>query len=138
MFLAGSDGKRSTFALPYYVGLVKGAPHADNGKKLIDWLLSKPAQRTLPDVALGLPVRTDVQATEPAAEQIMGVLKGVEIWTPDWMQVSDDLSKDVARWARSHGQLGRLHGRQGMSRRPRRSARSVRLVAAPRRAPPAV
>ena len=28
---AGPDGKRSTFALPYYVGLVKGAPHADNG-----------------------------------------------------------------------------------------------------------
>jgi len=103
MFLAGPDGKRSTFALPYYVGLVKGAPHVDNGKKLIDWLLSKPAQQTLPDVALGLPVRTDVQATGPAAEQIMSVLKGVEIWTPDWKQVSDDLSKDVARWHEATG-----------------------------------
>ena len=38
---AGPDGKRSTFALPYYVGLVKGAPDADNGKKLIDFLLSQ-------------------------------------------------------------------------------------------------
>ena len=36
---AGPDGKRSTFALPYYIGLVKGAPHADAGKKLIDFLL---------------------------------------------------------------------------------------------------
>jgi 2-aminoethylphosphonate transport system substrate-binding protein len=102
-FPAGPDGKRSTFALPYYVGLVKGAPHADNGKKLIDWLLSKEAQQTLPDVALGLPVRSDVKATGPAAEQIMAALKGVEIWTPDWKQVSDDLSKDVARWHEATG-----------------------------------
>ena len=37
---AGPDGERSTFALPYYIGLVQGAPHADAGKKLIDFLLS--------------------------------------------------------------------------------------------------
>jgi 2-aminoethylphosphonate transport system substrate-binding protein len=102
-FAAGPDGKRSTFALPYYVGLVKGAPHADNGRKLIDWLLSKEAQQTLPDVALGLPVRADVHPMGKAAEQYEAALKGVEIWTPDWKQVSEDLPKDAARWHEATG-----------------------------------
>src|SRR6201996_5185497 len=31
-FPAGPDGKRSTFALPYYIGLVTGGPDGDNGK----------------------------------------------------------------------------------------------------------
>jgi 2-aminoethylphosphonate transport system substrate-binding protein len=97
-FPAGPNGRKSTFALPYYIGLVKGAPNAENGKKLIDWLLSKQAQETLPDVALGLPVRTDVKPAGAAAEQITAALKGVEIWTPDWKQVADELSKDAARW----------------------------------------
>jgi 2-aminoethylphosphonate transport system substrate-binding protein len=102
-FPAGPDGRRSTFALPYYVGLVKGAPHAENGKKLIDWLLTAEAQKMLPDVALGLPVRSDVKATGAAADQFEATLKGVEIWSPDWKQVSDDLSKDVARWHEATG-----------------------------------
>ena len=38
---AGPNGERSTFALPYYVGLVTGAPDGENGKKLIDFLLSQ-------------------------------------------------------------------------------------------------
>ena len=102
-FPAGPDGKRSTFALPYYAGLVKNAPHADNGRKLIDWLLGKPAQETLPDVALGMPVRTDVHPAGAAAERFMAVLQGVEVWTPDWKQVSEDLSKDAARWREATG-----------------------------------
>jgi 2-aminoethylphosphonate transport system substrate-binding protein len=102
-FPAGPNGKRSTFALPYYAALVKGAPNAENGKKLIDWLLSKQAQETLPDVALGLPVRSDVKPAGAAAEQITNALKGVDIWTPDWKQVSDDLAKDAARWHDSTG-----------------------------------
>ena len=102
-FPAGPDGKRSTFALPYYVGLVKGAPHAEAGKKLIDWLLSADAQKTLPDVALGMPVRSDVHPSGAAAGRFTDVLKGVEIWTPDWQKVSDDLSKDAARWHEATG-----------------------------------
>jgi 2-aminoethylphosphonate transport system substrate-binding protein len=44
-FPEGPNGKRETFALPYDVALVHGAPHAENGKKLIDFLLSKQAQQ---------------------------------------------------------------------------------------------
>ena len=100
---AGPDGKRSTFALPYYVGLVKGAPHADNGKKLIDFLLSKDAQATVSSVALGVPVRMDVQPTDKAAMQIHDAMNGVEVWTPDWAQVLKDLSADADRWHTATG-----------------------------------
>src|ERR1700758_396200 len=33
---AGPNGERSTMPLPYYIGLVTGAPDEDNGKKLIE------------------------------------------------------------------------------------------------------
>ena len=49
-------------------------------------------------MALGLPVRTDVKPAGAAADQIDAALKGVEIWTPNWKQVSDELTKDAARW----------------------------------------
>jgi 2-aminoethylphosphonate transport system substrate-binding protein len=95
---AGPDGKRSTFALPYYVGLVKGAPNADAGKKLIDFLLTKEAQATVTSVAQGLPVRKDVTPTDESFKNLHKLLEGVEIWTPDWTQVLNDLSADAAKW----------------------------------------
>jgi 2-aminoethylphosphonate transport system substrate-binding protein len=95
---AGPDGKRSTFALPYYVGLVKGAPNAAAGKKLIDFLLSKEAQATVTSVAQGLPVRKDVTPTDESYKNLRKLMEGVEIWTPDWAQVLADLQADVAKW----------------------------------------
>jgi ABC-type Fe3+ transport system, periplasmic component len=38
---AGPNGERTALFLPYYIGLVQGAPHADAGKKLIEFLLSR-------------------------------------------------------------------------------------------------
>ena len=100
---AGPDGKRSTFALPYYVGLVKGAPNADNGKKLIDFLLSKDAQNTVTSVALGVPVRMDVKPTDKAAMSLQDTMKGVDVWSPDWAAVLKDLPADVDRWHEATG-----------------------------------
>ena len=97
-FPEGPDGKRSTFALPYYMGLVQGAPNAANGKKLIDFLLSKPAQETVSSTAQGIPVRSDVKPTDKSFEELEAKLKGVTIWQPDWAQVLTDLQADVARW----------------------------------------
>src|SRR3974390_839721 len=57
---AGPNGERSALPLPYYLGLVAGAPDAENGKKLIEFLLSKEAQGTVSSVALGVPVRKGV------------------------------------------------------------------------------
>jgi 2-aminoethylphosphonate transport system substrate-binding protein len=95
---AGADGKRSTFALPYYIGLVHGAPHAANGKKLIDFLLSKDAQEKVSSIAKGLPVRSDVHPTDAAFKGLHEAMAGVTIWHPDWSQVLKDLEADVSRW----------------------------------------
>ena len=100
---AGPDGERSTLALPYYIGLVTGAPNADNGKKLIDFLLSKEAQATVSSVALGMPVRKDVTPTDANFNKLHDAMKGVTIWTPDWAQVLKDLQADVSRWHQATG-----------------------------------
>jgi 2-aminoethylphosphonate transport system substrate-binding protein len=95
---AGPDGKRTTFALPYYVGLVKGAPNAANGQKLIDFLLSKEAQSSLTSLANGLPVRKDVTPNDDNYKSFHKMMEGVTVWTPDWAQVLKDLKDDVAKW----------------------------------------
>ncbi len=100
---AGPDGTRSTFALPYYMGLVKGAPDAENGKKLIDFLLSKEAQSSLSTVAWGLPVRSDVTPTDANFKAMHQLMEGVTIWTPDWASVLDSLEADVSRWHEATG-----------------------------------
>ncbi|HJU25015.1 MAG TPA: 2-aminoethylphosphonate ABC transporter substrate-binding protein [Casimicrobiaceae bacterium] len=97
-FPAGPNGKKSVFALPYYIGLVANAPHAENGKKLIDFLLSKPAQEEVSSVAQGFPVRTDVHPTDDNFKKLNAMLEGVEIWQPDWAQVLSDLQSDVAAY----------------------------------------
>ena len=100
---AGPDGQRSTLALPYYIGLVTGAPDAENGKKLIDFLLSKEAQATVSSVAIGVPVRKDVTPTDANFTKLHEAMQGVTVWTPDWAQVLKDLPSDVARWRQATG-----------------------------------
>jgi 2-aminoethylphosphonate transport system substrate-binding protein len=95
---AGPNGERSALPLPYYIGLVAGAPDADNGKKLIEFLLSKEAQETVSSVAIGVPARKDVTPTDENFSRLNEALKGVTVWTPDWAQVLKDLPADVKRW----------------------------------------
>ena len=100
---AGPNGERSAMPLPYYVGLVAGAPDAENGKKLIEFLLSKEAQGTVSSVALGVPVRKDVVPADANFARLHDAMQGVTIWTPDWAQVLKDLPADVARWRQATG-----------------------------------
>jgi 2-aminoethylphosphonate transport system substrate-binding protein len=95
---ADAQGQRATLSLPYYIALVKGAPHSANGKKLIDFLLAKNAQETVSTLARGLPARSDVKPTDENYQKIHGFMEGVKVITPDWNNVLQDLSKDVARW----------------------------------------
>jgi len=99
----GPDGKRAAFSLPYYVGLVTGAPHAENGKKLIDFLLSTQAQMEVSSIAQGLPARQDVHPTDANYKQLHAMMEGVQIWSPDWAKVLEELPKDVARWHQETG-----------------------------------
>ena len=100
---AGPNGERSTLALPYDIGLVQGAPDAENGKKLIDFLLSKEAQQTVSSVAVGIPARKDVTPTDANFTKLHEAMQGVTVWTPDWAQVLKDLPADVARWRQATG-----------------------------------
>jgi 2-aminoethylphosphonate transport system substrate-binding protein len=97
-FPAGPNGKKSVFALPYYIGLVANAPHAENGKKLIDFLMSEAAQKEISSVAQGFPARTDVHPTDDNFKKLNAMLEGVEIWSPDWNKVLADLQSDVAAY----------------------------------------
>jgi 2-aminoethylphosphonate transport system substrate-binding protein len=97
-FPAGPNGKRSVFPLPYYIGLVANAPNADNGRKLIDFLLSEAAQQEVSSVAQGFPVRSDVHPTDDNFKKLNAMLEGVEVWSPDWAKVLSDLPADVAAY----------------------------------------
>jgi 2-aminoethylphosphonate transport system substrate-binding protein len=97
-FPAGPDGRRTAFPLPYYIGLVANAPNADNGRKLIEFLLSQAAQKEISSVAQGFPVRSDVHPTDANFLKLNAMLQGVEVWHPDWAQVLKDLPADVAAY----------------------------------------
>ncbi|MTE12880.1 2-aminoethylphosphonate ABC transporter substrate-binding protein [Nocardia sp. CT2-14] len=104
-FPATADGKVKTVALPYLMGLAKGAPHSDAGKKLMDFLLSADAQKTLPD-AYAVPARQDLKdapASTPGAVSPSSVVKNVEILHPDWTTVLDSLDADVAAYSKATG-----------------------------------
>ncbi|XYK59425.1 hypothetical protein ACSJL1_002285 [Serratia sarumanii] len=77
---------------------MQGAPQSANGKKLIDFLLSKEAQSSVSAMSYGMPVRKDVIPTDDNFKRSQAALKGVDIWAPDWNQVVSSLSADISRW----------------------------------------
>jgi len=102
-FPAGADGKRTTLALPYVMGLGAGAPNADGGKQLMDYLLSTDAQQTVSKDAFGIPARDDVKPTDANFQTVEKVTDGVEVWQPDWTTVLGDLDGDVAAYTKAVG-----------------------------------
>lgn len=102
-FPAGNDGKPSTFSLPYMAGLVKGAPNADNGKKLIDFLLSETAQLDASKVAYGFPARTDIKPTDDHYTALNTLMQGVTVFPVDWNQVAQNYNSDVKAWDTATG-----------------------------------
>ncbi|MFE0047834.1 2-aminoethylphosphonate ABC transporter substrate-binding protein [Streptomyces albireticuli] len=102
-FPAGDDGKPTTFALPYAAGLVKGAPHAGNARKFLDFLLTEEVQRDVSAAGGGFAARTDVKADDPAARALAGLLRGVEVFRPDWADIDENLGSYVAAWKAATG-----------------------------------
>ncbi|WP_433525707.1 2-aminoethylphosphonate ABC transporter substrate-binding protein [Nocardia pseudovaccinii] len=104
-FPAAADGKRSTVAVPYVMGLAKGAPHQSEAKQLMEFLLSADAQKSLPDT-FAVPARKELRdapatGSGPSAS---AVLKGVEVVNVDWTKVLSDLDADVAAYNKATGQ----------------------------------
>lgn len=95
---ADESGKKTTFAAPYYMGLVTDAPQAENGKKLMDFLLTKQAQEQITPVAYGFPARSDVEPTGEVADELEELMSGVTVWEPEWDSIAKDLPQLIAKW----------------------------------------
>ncbi|MBZ7655424.1 2-aminoethylphosphonate ABC transporter substrate-binding protein [Klebsiella oxytoca] len=95
---ADAKGERSALALPYTIGLVQNGPNGENGKKLINFLLDKPAQSSVSALSWGLPARSDVMPEDANFKAAKAALNGVKSWEPNWDEVADSLSADIARW----------------------------------------
>lgn len=105
-FPAMPDTKRTTVSLPYVAGVTKGAPHADDAKKLLAFLISDDVQNTVGPEALGIPVKASIAkaATQPGDMNTpTGLLNGVEMWVPDWNAVLADLDADIAAYQKATG-----------------------------------
>jgi len=102
-FPANGTAQPETLALPYDIGLTASAPHADAGKKLIEFLLSADAQQQASSLAFGIPVRTDVHATDGNAAKLQSAVQGVSIYHPDWDAVLANLDADVAAYNNATG-----------------------------------
>lgn len=102
-FPAKDGGKPTTFALPYAAGLVDKAPHTENGKKLLDYMLSEDAQKLVSSVGGGFPARTDVKPTDANAVELTKILTGVEIFEPDWTDIDKNLTGYVDAWKSATG-----------------------------------
>ncbi|WP_392891519.1 2-aminoethylphosphonate ABC transporter substrate-binding protein [Streptomyces sp. LN699] len=102
-FPAKEGGKPTTFSLPYAAGLVDKAPHTENGRKLLDFLLGEEAQKLVSEVGGGFPARTDVKPTDANAVQLTRLMTGVEIFEPDWADIDKNLTAHVDAWKSATG-----------------------------------
>jgi len=98
VFLSAKAGDApSTFQLPYAIGLIKNGPNQAEGKKLIDFLMSKDVQAKVPNV-FGLPGRTDVALTGKNGDALKAAIAGVKIVPVDWTQVMAKKADWTQRW----------------------------------------
>ncbi len=98
IFLSAKAGEPAkTFSLPYAIGLVAHGPNPDEGKKLIDYLLSPEVQAKV-DTVYGIPARDDVHAEGKNAEVVEKAIKGVTVVPVNWTQVSEKKPAWLARF----------------------------------------
>ncbi|MFF9910186.1 2-aminoethylphosphonate ABC transporter substrate-binding protein [Streptomyces sp. NPDC013457] len=102
-FPAKDGAKPTTFALPYAAGLVDRAPHTENGKKLLDFMLGEQAQREVSSIGGGFPARKDIKATDANAIELAELVEGVEIFEPDWADIDKNLTTYVDAWKTATG-----------------------------------
>jgi 2-aminoethylphosphonate transport system substrate-binding protein len=101
-----ADGKKTTISLPYVGGVTKGAPNAEGARKLLAFLVSEDVQKTVAPDALGIPVLESLVASSEeaaGANTPAGVLKGVDVWVPNWNTVLAELDADVAAYQKATG-----------------------------------
>jgi 2-aminoethylphosphonate transport system substrate-binding protein len=98
VFLSAKAGEApATFQLPYAIGLIKNSPNQAEGKKLIDFLMSKEVQAKVPDV-FGLPGRTDVALSGKNGNALKAAVAGVKVVPVDWNEVMAKKAGWTQRW----------------------------------------
>ncbi|MFF4542801.1 hypothetical protein ACFY1J_00920 [Streptomyces sp. NPDC001406] len=102
-FPAKQGGRPTTFALPYAAGLVTKAPHSENGRKLLDYMLSRKAQQQVSEIGGGFSARSDVKAADANAVALARLMDGVDIFTPDWNDIDENLTSYVEDWKSATG-----------------------------------
>ncbi|RST12627.1 2-aminoethylphosphonate ABC transporter substrate-binding protein [Streptomyces sp. WAC05374] len=102
-FPARQGGRPTTFALPYAAGLVKDAPHADNGRKLLDFMLGERAQRQVSAIGGGFPARADVKPADANAIALARLMEGVDVFEPDWKDIEANLPSYIDAWKTATG-----------------------------------
>ncbi|OLZ69868.1 2-aminoethylphosphonate ABC transporter substrate-binding protein [Streptomyces sp. IMTB 2501] len=102
-FPADRNGKRTTFALPYAAGLVTKAPHSENGKKLLDFMLAQKQQQEVSEIGGGFAARQDVKATDANAIALTKLMDGVDFFEPDWNDINKNLTSYVEDWKSATG-----------------------------------
>ncbi|MGH4032682.1 2-aminoethylphosphonate ABC transporter substrate-binding protein [Actinomycetota bacterium Odt1-20B] len=98
-----NPGRPTTFALPYAAGLVNKAPHSANAKKFLDYLLGQKAQQQVSEVGGGFAARGDVKATDENAVALDKLMDGVDVFEPDWDDISKNLPSYVEDWKSATG-----------------------------------
>jgi 2-aminoethylphosphonate transport system substrate-binding protein len=102
-FPAREGKKPTTFALPYAAGLVTDAPHSENGRKLLDYLLGQKAQAQVSEIGGGFAARQDVKATDANAIALTKLMDGVEVFEPDWNDIEENLTSYIEAWKEATG-----------------------------------
>ena len=85
-----------TLVMPTTVSLMRGSPHPDAGKRLVDYLLLPEVERRLADAAAHVPLRSGVQ-TPPGVKRA-GEFKAMQV---DYSRVADEMERMqpwVKRW----------------------------------------
>jgi len=77
-----------TLVMPTTVSLMRGSPHPEGGKKLIDFLLRPEVERRLAGTAAHVPLRSDVQ-TPPGVKRA-GDFKAMQV---DYSRVADEMER---------------------------------------------
>jgi iron(III) transport system substrate-binding protein len=86
-----------TLVMPTVAVLIKGAPHADNGRKLIDCLLSADVERMMAESAAHMPLRagvptpetvrplSDIKAMSVDYRTVAQTMERIQPWLREWV-----------------------------------------------------
>jgi iron(III) transport system substrate-binding protein len=86
-----------TLVMPTVAVLIKGAPHSDNGKKLIDCLLSADVEQRMAENAAHMPLRSGVPT--PANVQPLSAIKAMQVDYKAVAQTMQQIQPWLREWA---------------------------------------